>query len=307
MSTKAITAGNFNNIVINKIKLTKLIKDRKIPFEYDTEIVYQTPYMTIKEIKDSDIPEFLQVTLTLDADYKKFIDKFEDHIIGLIGRALNEQKENWFGVSEDKKVDDKKVKLITLVDGTDDDAYFKIYIRKDPDLFISNQGDPVEYSDLAKGDIIRLIVGHPHLWKKDSKLGLDLIVYKVKVKSVISNPTVSDYQFGDSESEEENPSILAMHATEREREINKKQSKRKEKFVEKKSSKPEPHSKPEPEAKLEKAKPKQKPQKVKPSKANISDGESDSHEDKEIKRQLKNLDRDLDISVSDHEVYSDFE
>jgi hypothetical protein len=232
-----ITALTIKAIKLDQIKLKKIVKNKFIPFDYLREIVYQTPYMRILDISETALPGFIQLTVSLNQneeklkDYKTFLDKFEVIALSLIQAALNKGC-NWFSKGEkeeekvekgkkgEKKQDEIGIKFVTLIDETTEGPILKIPISKEGnDIFVTGTGEPFDLKNLTKDMYVKMIIEHPHIWKKDYKLGIDVNVHKVAVKESISSEkkTASIYQFDEEEDEIDEPvSAIAMLSTERE-------------------------------------------------------------------------------------------
>lgn len=198
-----IKALNISNVVISNVVVANKLRNKKAPIHYnDGKLVFQTPYLTANSILvQTSTPNIYQFDTVFKGKSKKrckelfeFIDTLESDIANKIIR----NGMNWFTTSD--------ISIKSLIRQNNDETFFiRWLLDLSSCVFIDdskNQINPHESLDVK--DLVRFIVEVKGAFVQDNKIGLAVIVHKIRVKKPEpKDKVVPEYDF-DSESESDN-------------------------------------------------------------------------------------------------------
>ena len=209
--TETIKASRIIDIDFKKINIGEK-KYNRANINYDgNNMIFQTPFLEVlTKMEKTKITNIYDITTLFRGDndnkilaWLKFIENFEDYIIEQIEKNANV----WF--------DKEEISLKTLIKC---DEYGQNYIKWPVSLkkciFIDENGNGINYNEIAEGDNIKFIVEIPYMWINNNMCGIAVMIRKMMIKKKSNN---YNYEFDlseNSESEEEN-NIISILATEK--------------------------------------------------------------------------------------------
>jgi hypothetical protein len=224
-SSPIIKALRIKDVNINDITVANIKQNRIVPILYKQKksLIFQTPYLSIADPVVKTRHEGVNQFITLfGGDTPRRIMNFYNFIENIETRLTNyalKEASKWFT--------QKDIILTSLIKEQDkstsknpsnlENLYIKWPFDIENTAFVDEYKKPFDYTNLKKGDQIKLIVELSNLWIDKNQFGLVTSVQKVLVKSVqekIQSEYIFDEEETDSGDNEQTDRIISLFATE---------------------------------------------------------------------------------------------
>lgn len=214
-TNQVIKALKISDINIDEILVGTKKINKTVPITLgEKSLIFQTPFIEVTgNLRQTHYPNIYQLDTLFRGDTKQriqnwyhFIENFETHVSN---QVINNDPQ-WF---TQKNVVFKS--LIRELDSEKGIFFIKWAIDLKLNIFVDENKNPVNPTNLKDKDLIKLIVEISDLWIHENQCGLAIVVQKILVKPYIEK-IYSEYVFDETDSEnsfDKDSNIISLLAT----------------------------------------------------------------------------------------------